>query len=80
MPYMRSAMPRPMSADEYAKALDRLGLSNRGFCINILGVEDKTGRNWKSGASPVPGAVAALLRLAIRCKVDGDKLHDLLGD
>ena len=77
-PLHAAAMPRPMDEREYAEALDRLGLSNRGFCLHILGVEEKTGRNWKAGTSRVPPAVAALLRLAIRLKVSGERLREIL--
>ena len=74
-----SAMIKPMTGAEYDKALDRLGLSNRFFCQHIIGVEDKTGRNWKSEASPVPGAVAALLRMAVKLKLSAERLAELVG-
>jgi hypothetical protein len=70
---------QPMSADEYAKALTRLGFTNRGFCLNVIGVNDKTGRDWKSGEAPVPGSVAALLRLLIKLKMSAEQYRALMG-
>lgn len=71
-------MPKPMSNTEYGRALDALGLSNRAFCLEIVDTDDRTGRNWKSGEARVPGAVAALLRLAIKLKLTPDKLRELV--
>lgn len=70
---------KPMSCDEYARALDRLGFSNRGFCLNVVHVNDKTGRDWKSGDAPVPGSVAALLRLMLKLKLSAAQYHELMG-
>ncbi|OKO70477.1 hypothetical protein AC629_40380 [Bradyrhizobium sp. NAS80.1] len=70
---------KPMSHDEYARALDRLGFSNRDFCLNVVGVNDKTGRDWKSGETPVPGSVAALLRLMLKLKLSAEKYRELMG-
>lgn len=69
---------RPMSTIEYAKALERLGFSNRGFCLQLLGVNERTGRDWKEGRSPIPGSVAAFLRLALALKLDAARLYELL--
>lgn len=68
-----------MTPDEYARALERLGFSNRGFCLDVVGVNDKTGRDWKSGIAPVPGSVAALLRLMLKLKLSAEKYRDLMG-
>jgi hypothetical protein len=65
-----------MTGAEYAKALDRLGFSNRAFCLELLGVDDRTGRDWKA-AGP-PAAVAALLRLAVKLRLDADRMRALL--
>jgi DNA-binding transcriptional regulator YiaG len=67
---------KPMSSTEYAKALDRLGFPNRGFC-KFIGVNERTGRDWLSGETRVPGAIAAFLRLALKQKLTADKLIDL---
>ena len=69
-----------MSPTDYAKALDRLGFSNSGLCLTILHVDDATGRKWKSGQHPIPGSVAALLRLALALKLDAAKVRALLGE
>lgn len=68
---------QPMTCDQYAEALQRLGFTNRGFCREI-GVNEKTGRDWKSGTSPVPGSVAALLRLMIALDVDASRFAELV--
>ena len=54
-----------MTPTQYAEALTRLGISNRAFCLTIIRVNDRTGRAWKSGDTPIPGSVAVLLRLAL---------------
>ena len=69
---------KTMTPDEYAKALERLGFSNVGFCATIS-VNDRTGRDWKSGDAPVPGSVAALLRLMLKLKLSADKFRELMG-
>jgi hypothetical protein len=66
-----------MLPDEYAKALERLGFSNRGFCIWI-GVTERAGRLWKSGDAPVPATLAAFLRLALRLKLSAARLREIL--
>lgn len=68
-------MPEPMTGDDYAKALKRLGFSNRGFCLEIIGVNDATGRKWIADISPVPGSVAAFLRLCIRLKLTAAEIR-----
>jgi len=69
----------PMTPDEYAKALDRLGFSNRSFCLDVVGVNDKTGRDWKSGETRIPGSVTALLRLMLKLKLSAQKYRELMG-
>jgi hypothetical protein len=71
-------MPNPMTGDEYAKALRRLGFSNRGFCLTVINVNDATGRRWIAGDAPVPGSVACFLRLAIALKLDAAAVRKLL--
>lgn len=68
-----------MTGDEYSRALDRLGFSNRAFCLTVIGVNDSTGRRWISGDSDVPGSVAALLRLCLHLKLDSEKIRKLAG-
>lgn len=67
----------PMSATEYAKALDRLGFSNVGFC-HLLGINQRTGRNWKGERSTIPPTTAALLRLALHYKLNAEKFRKIL--
>ena len=71
-------MPKPMTGDEYAKALARLGFSNRGFCLTVIGVDDSTGRKWIAEISPVPGSVAAFLRLCLALKLKAADVRELL--
>lgn len=72
-------MPKPMSKDEYGEALERLGISNRSFCLEVIDVDDRSGRYWIDGTHAVPGSVAALLRLALRLKLKPEKLRELVG-
>lgn len=71
---------KPMSHVEYRKALDRVGLSNRGFC-QLLGVDERTGRRWADAdeEAEIPGSVVALLRVAVACKLDAEKFRELIG-
>lgn len=69
---------KPMSKDEYAEALERLGFSNRNFCLEVIDVDDRAGRYWLDGTHDVPGSVAALLRLAIKLKLKPEKLRELV--
>jgi hypothetical protein len=71
-------MLKPMTGDEYAKALKRLGFSNRNFCLTVIGVGDNTGRKWIAETSPIPGSVACLLRLALALKLDAIRMRELL--
>jgi hypothetical protein len=68
---------KPMSPEEYGRALDRLEFSNRGFSF-FIGVNERTGRAWLAGDSPIPGSVAAFLRLCVKLKLTSAKLRELL--
>lgn len=70
---------KPMSSSEYERALKRLGFTNRGFCA-WLGVDERTGRKWKGGTSPVHSGVAAFLRLALDLELDAEELREKLGN
>jgi hypothetical protein len=72
-------MPKPMSRTEYRRTLKQLGLSNRGFCLRILGVDETSGRRWKSGrrSEGVPPSVAAFLRLAVAVEWTAEQLYAL---
>jgi hypothetical protein len=69
---------KPMTAAEYNRALERVGFSNRGFC-HLINVDERTGRRWVSEEAPIPGSVAALLRMALALKFDAARLRELLG-
>jgi hypothetical protein len=71
-------MRETMTGDEYARALKRLGFSNRGFCLTVIDVNDATGRRWISGDAPVPGSVACFLRLALAMKLDAEGIKRAL--
>lgn len=60
-----------MTAAEYCKALDRVGLTQVGaarfFCVN-----ERTSRRWASGEQPVPRVVEIALWLMMKFKVKWD--------
>ena len=53
-----------MTSGEFLLALNQLGLTQRGLA-RILGVNERTVRDWAGERSPVPNAVALLLNLMI---------------
>lgn len=55
---------KAMNAEEYAKALDRLGLSQRGGA-RFLGIDERTSRRWIADDTKIPDCVDKLLRLMI---------------
>lgn len=57
-----------MTPKQYAEAIDRLGLSQRGAAA-FLGVDERTSRKWIAGDNRVPESVAMLLRLMIKLKL-----------
>lgn len=59
-----------MPAEEFRHIRENLGLSQRGLAI-VLGAKDERGNQrsverYELGASPVPAAVAIVMRLASR--------------
>ncbi len=58
-----------MTPKQYADALERLGLSQRG-AGKFLGVDERTVRKWVAGDARVPGSVGKLLRLMVRLKLN----------
>ena len=54
----------PMSAAEYQRAIDAIGLS-QVKAGKFLSVEPRTSRRWIAGG-PIPGVVASLLRYMLR--------------
>lgn len=57
-----------MTAAQLRAALDRLNLTGVA-AAELFGVEIRTVRRWVSGDSPVPDAVAIVLRLVVAGKV-----------
>lgn len=66
-----------MTPAEYQAALDKIEISQRGFCLEVIRVDDSSGRKWLAGTNPVPGSVAALLRLAVALKLKAADLREL---
>lgn len=58
-----------MTPKQYAEAIERLGLSQRG-AARFLGVDERTGRKWIAGDARIPEAAAKLLRLCVKMKLD----------
>lgn len=58
-----------MTPRQYAEAIDRLGLSQRA-AGRFLGVDERTSRKWIAGDSRIPEAVAKLLRLMVRLRLN----------
>jgi DNA-binding transcriptional regulator YiaG len=60
-----------MTPTQYATAIEKLSLSQRG-AGKFLGVDERTSRKWIAGDARIPEAVAKLLRLMIRLKLTCD--------
>lgn len=77
MPKQKTDDAKPaMTGEEYDRALDKIGFSNRGFCLDVARIDDSSGRKWKKQGPP--GSVAALLRLCLALKLDAPKIRKLL--
>jgi DNA-binding transcriptional regulator YiaG len=63
-----------MTPKQYAAAIERLGLSQRGAAA-FLGVDERTSRKWIAGDNRVPESVAMLLRLMIKLKLNPDDVR-----
>ncbi len=57
-----------MTPKQYADAIERLGLSQRG-AGRFLGVDERTSRKWIAGDARIPESAAKLLRLMVRLKI-----------
>ena len=62
-----------MTPKQYADAIERLGLSQRG-AGKILGVDERTSRKWIAGDARIPESAAKLLRLMVRLKLKPDEV------
>lgn len=60
-----------MTPKQYAEAIQRLGLSQRG-AARFLGVDERTSRKWIAGDARIPESVALLLRLMVRLNLGPD--------
>jgi hypothetical protein len=66
-----------MTGAEYEKAIARLDLS-LVEAARFLGIDDTTSRRWVKNISPVPRAVAILLRLMIRYRLAPDHVQTVV--
>lgn len=63
--------PGNMTANQYRKALDELGMSQQA-AADFLGVSLRTSQGYALDEYPVPEAAAKLLRLMLRLKLKPD--------
>lgn len=63
-----------MTPKQYAEAIERLRLSQRG-AGKFLGVDERTSRKWIAGDARIPESVALLLRLMVRLKLKPDDVQ-----
>lgn len=61
--------PGDMTANQYRKALDDLGMSQQG-AAEFFGIALRTSQGYALDEYPVPEAIAKLLRLMVRLKLD----------
>jgi hypothetical protein len=57
-----------MTANQYRTALDKLGLS-QGAAADFLGISIRTSHGYANGETPIPEAIAKLLRLMVRLEL-----------
>lgn len=60
-----------MTPNQYATAIDRLGLTQRAAGA-FLGVGERQSRRWIAGDARIPESVAKLLRLMIKLGLKPD--------
>jgi len=63
-----------VTANQIRAALDHLGLTQVAVA-QLFGVEARSVRRWVSGDSPVPDAVAVVLRLVVAGKITLDDVE-----
>lgn len=61
-----------MTPNQYRNHIAALGLSQQG-AADFLGVSLRTSHGWANG-DPIPEAVAKLLRLMVRLKLEPDEV------
>jgi DNA-binding transcriptional regulator YiaG len=59
---------------QYADAIERLGLSQRG-AGKFLGVDERTSRKWIAGDARIPTSAAKLLRLMVNLNLKPDDVR-----
>lgn len=59
-----------MTAEQYRKAIDRLGLSQVA-AAELLGVDERTSRRWAIGERDIPAPVVRFLRYLIATRTSG---------
>ena len=64
----------PVTPSQYATAIEKLGLSQRG-AGKFLGVDERTSRKWIAGDARIPESAAKLLRLMVRLKIKPDDVQ-----
>jgi DNA-binding transcriptional regulator YiaG len=67
-----------VSPQEYADAIDTLGLSQLASA-KLLGVDGRTSRRWISGERDVPEPAARFLRYLIATRKTGEQAMRVLG-
>jgi DNA-binding transcriptional regulator YiaG len=67
-----------VSPQEYADAIDTLGLSQLA-AAKLLGVDGRTSRRWISGERDVPEPAARFLRYLIATRKTGEQAMRVLG-
>lgn len=63
-----------MTPKQFAEAIERLGLSQRG-AAKFLGVNERTSRKWIAGDARIPESAAKLLRLMVKLKLSPDDVR-----
>jgi DNA-binding transcriptional regulator YiaG len=63
-----------MTPKQYADAIAKLGLSQRG-AGRFLGVDERTSRKWIAGDARIPEGAAKLLRLMVKLNLKPDDVR-----
>lgn len=71
----RAKDDRQVTAKQFNLALERLSLSQVG-AGKMLGITDRTVRNYAAGDSEIPEPTAKLIRLALAGKVSTDDIEN----
>jgi hypothetical protein len=77
MPFPPYGETKKMTADEYKRAVTRVGLSQVG-AGRFLGVDGRSAQRWGAGDAPIPMSVVKLLRLMMHLKLSAAEVDDVL--